>query len=158
MTIEAEPRTIGVEDRPLVSGSVITTLLTMVRARRDDAGVAQALALAGESRTFATLGDASNWSTQEEAVALINGSALITGDGALGLHIGESLLFVPDGTGFADRLRSLGTTEAALKHIGAVLGHFESASEAVSLELAHDHALVEVSPRTAAGVTPTCAR
>jgi diguanylate cyclase (GGDEF)-like protein len=146
MTVEAERRAGDLDDRREVSGAVIITVIDMVRAQRGDAGVAQALALAGESRTFSALGDAEAWSSQAETVALFNAAALVTGDGAVGLHVGESLLFVPDATGFTDRLHALGSPEVALKHVSPLLGHFESTSEAVALEVAPDHALIRVSP------------
>ena len=40
-----------------VSGSVINVLLALVHDQGGDSGVAQVFALAGESRTFAALGD-----------------------------------------------------------------------------------------------------
>src|SRR5664279_3921198 len=106
MTVEAEQRASDLDDRSEVSGAVVGTVLSMVRAQRGEPGVAQALALAGEGRSFSTLGDPAEWSSQTETVALFNAAALVTGDGAIGLHVGESLLFVPDGTGFADRVRA----------------------------------------------------
>ena len=148
MTVEAEQRASDLDDRSEVSGAVVGTVLSMVRAQRGEPGVAQALALAGEGRSFATLGDPAEWSSQTETVALFNAAALVTGDGAIGLHVGESLLFVPDDTGFADRLRSLGSTDVALKHVTPLVEKFETASEAVALEVAADHALIQVSPRS----------
>ena len=44
------------------------------------------------------------WSSLDETVALFNAAALVTGDGAVGLHVGEALLYADDGTGFVDRL------------------------------------------------------
>ncbi len=130
-----------------VSGSTVHVLIGMVQAHRGEVGVAQVLALAGELRPFAELGDLSRWSSLTESVALFNAAALVTGDGAVGLHVGEVLLFTPDAAAFADRLRALGSTRAVMQHVDTVIGHFETTSTAATLEIAADHALVEVVPR-----------
>src|SRR6267142_4801303 len=87
-----------------VSGSAVHVLMGMVQAHRGEAGVAQVLALAGERRSFADLADPDRWSSLSRTVALLNATALVTGDGAVGLHVGEVLLFTPDARQFADRL------------------------------------------------------
>ena len=148
MTVEAEETTSDTGHRGDVSGAVINVLMGMVHAHNGDVGVAQALALAGEGRTFSTLGDASAWSSLSETVALFNAAALVTGDGAVGLHVGERLLTSSDGTDFVDRLFALGSPEVALKHVGPLAGHFETRSEAAPLEVAPDHALIKVTPRS----------
>ncbi|MGD0393223.1 MAG: EAL domain-containing protein [Acidimicrobiales bacterium] len=148
MTVEAEQSTSETGHRDEVAGAVVHVLITLVHERNGDVGVAQALALADDGRSFATLGDMSSWSSLEEAVALFNAAALVTGDGAVGLHVGDALLFTADGTAFVDRLRALGTPEEAFKHISALIAHFDASCEAVALEVATDHALVEVLPRS----------
>ena len=80
-------------------------------------------------------------------MALLNAAALVTGDGAVGLHVGELLLFTPEGRTFADRLRALGSITGVLKHIEPVIDHFETTSSAGAVEVASDHALVEVVPK-----------
>ena len=130
-----------------VSGSAVHVLIGMVRSHSGEAGVAQALALAGERRTFAELADPDRWSSLTQTVALLNAAALVTGDGAVGLHVGEVLLFTPDAAPFTDRLRDLGSTSEVLKHIEPVLERFETTGSVTTLEVAADHALVEVVPR-----------
>ncbi len=126
---------------------VVHVLLALVRRLNGDVGVAQALALADDGRSFATLGDMTKWSPLDKTVALFNAAALVTGDGAVGLHVGEGLLYADDGTGFVNRLRALGSPESAFKHATPLLGYFDGTSEAVALEVATDHALIEVLPR-----------
>jgi diguanylate cyclase (GGDEF)-like protein len=138
-------------ERRGVSGGVVHVLINLVHAEAGDVGVAQALALAGEQRSFSLLGDVSCWSSLAETVALFNAVALVTGDGAIGLHVGHELLYAPDGTDFVDRLRALGSPEAALKQVTPLLDHFETTSEAVALEVAADHALIQVAPRHSEG-------
>ncbi len=130
-----------------VSGSAVHVLMGMVRSHSGEAGVAQALALAGEHRTFAQLADADRWSSLTQTVALLNAAALVTGDGTIGLHVGEVLLFTPDARSFTDRLRALGSTSEVLKHIEPVVERFETTASATTLEVSADHALVEVVPR-----------
>ena len=127
---------------------MVNSLVALVQARDGESGVAQALALAGESRPFSSLGDVGSWSSLDQAVALFNAAALVTGDAAMARHLGEDLLSVPDPTGFVDRLRALGSPGVAVKHIGPVLEHFEVVSKAETLEASADHALVRVSPLT----------
>jgi diguanylate cyclase (GGDEF)-like protein len=130
-----------------VSGSAVHVVIGLVRAHSGDAGVAQALALAGDGRSFTELADPARWSSLTETVALLNAAALVTGDGAIGLHVGEVLLFTPEGTAFGDRLRELGSIPRVLQHIGPVIDHFETTASAGAVEVAADHALVEVVPK-----------
>jgi diguanylate cyclase (GGDEF)-like protein len=149
MTVEAD-QTTGDAGRRDVSGTVITVLLSMVHGQNGDVGTAQALALAGERRSFSALRDAGAWSSLSEAVALFNAAALVTGDGAVGLHVGERLLTWPEEAPFVGQLVALGSPEAALTRVAALAEHFETESQASVVELAPDHALVRVSPRSAA--------
>jgi diguanylate cyclase (GGDEF)-like protein len=148
MTVEVERRTEDTGQSGQVSGTVVHSLLALVQARDGESGVAQALALAGESRPFSALDDSSSWSSLDQSVALFNAAALVTGDAAVARHLGEDLLFLPDPSGFVGRLQALGSPGVAIKHIGPVLEHFELVSKAETLETAADHALVKVSART----------
>jgi diguanylate cyclase (GGDEF)-like protein len=149
MSVEVEQTTFEAHRCGGVSGAVVAVLMGRVRAQGGDIGVAQALALAGDDRPFSTLADLNSWTTPSEAVALFNAAALVTEDGLIGIHVGEELLYRSDGTDFVSRLWALGSPEAALKHVSALIGHFETESEAVALEVAADHALIQLSPRSA---------
>ena len=148
MTVEAEETTGDTQEHGDVSGTVINVLVGMVHARSGDVGVAQTLALAGEGRSFATLRDANAWSSQVETVALFNAAALVTGDGAVGLHVGERLLTSSDSTEFTERLVALGSPEVAFKHVEVLAEQFETRSRAAPLQTAPDHALIRVTPRS----------
>jgi diguanylate cyclase (GGDEF)-like protein len=132
--------------RPGVSGAVIHALVSHIRTVAGEAGVAQALALAAEERSFAVLGDADRWIPVTDAAALFTAGALVTGDGAIALHVGEDLIWTSDGGNMAARMAALGTPEVAVHHIGALIEQFEGATEAVALEVGTGHALVEVTP------------
>ena len=90
MSVEAEQSTSETGHHDEVSGAVVHALISLVHEHNGDVGVAQALALADDGRSFAALGDMSAWSSLGEAVALFNAAALVTGDGAVGLHVGRS--------------------------------------------------------------------
>jgi diguanylate cyclase (GGDEF)-like protein len=147
MTVEVEHSGHRAGDHHAVSGTVVGALIGTVNAHSGEVGVAQALALAGDRRTFAALADRDAWSSLDETVALFNAAALVTGDGAVGVHVGEALLHPPERSEFVDRLRALGSTDTVLKHIGPLVDQFEDTSEAVALEVATDHALIRITPR-----------
>jgi len=133
-----------------VSGPVVHALVSLIRSESGEAGVAQALALAAEERSFPVLGDADSWTPLADATALFAAGALVTGDGAIALHTGHELLWIGEDGDLADRLAALGSPEAAVRHIGALIEQFEGATEAVTLEAGPGHALVQVA--TANGV------
>ena len=130
---------------PGVSGAVVQALVSLIRSEAGEAGVAQALALAAEDRSFAALGDTDRWTSLDDAVALFAGAALVTGDGAVALHTGEELLWTGEGTELADRVRALDSVDDAFRHVGALLARFEGATDAVALEVSPGRALVQVT-------------
>ena len=132
--------------RPGVSGTVVNALVSLIRSEAGEAGVAQALALASEERSFPILADADTWTPLADAAALFTAGALVTGDGAIARHIGEDLLWNDNRGVLAARLAALGSPEAAVRHIGALIEQFEGAVEAVTLEAEPGHALVQVTP------------
>ncbi len=130
--------------RPGVSGAVVHALVAHIRQVAGESGVAQALALAAEERPFPALGDSASWTPPADAAALFAAGALVTGDGAIGLHVGEEILWVGEDPP-APRLAGLGSPEVAVRHIGAWIERFEGATEAVALEVGPGRALVEVA-------------
>jgi diguanylate cyclase (GGDEF)-like protein len=139
------------EDRPGsprsgVSGAVVHALISFIRAEAGEAGVAQALALAAEERSFPKLGDDDSWTSLDDAAALFGAGALVTGDSSIALHVGEDLLWAGNRGELATRLAALGSPEVAVRHIGALIEQFEGATEAVTLEVEEGHALVQVWP------------
>ncbi|MGD0880709.1 MAG: EAL domain-containing protein [Acidimicrobiales bacterium] len=131
---------------PGVSGSVVHALVAHISSVAGDTGLAQALALAAEERPFPVLGDTHNWTAVEDAVALFTAGGLVTGDGAIALHVGQDLLWAPDTAGLAFRIRSLEFAEVAFRHVGALIDQFMGATDAAALETAPGRALVEVAP------------
>ena len=145
MSVKVEHKSPHAEGRREVPGSVVTAVIGLVGARCGDAGVSQVLALAGERRPYSDLADTGGWSSINQATALFDAAASVTADGAIGLHVGQTLLR-PTVDGVVDRILTAGSTEAVLHQVGALLGHFDGTAEAVPLEVEPDHALVRVSP------------
>ena len=147
MTVDVEERSHPTRKGRDVSGAVVSVVVRLVHARGGDVGVTQMLALAGEGRSFHELGDPHGWSSLDETVALLDAAALVTGDPAIALHVGNLLLAPSPGDDFTDRLRGLGSPASVLEDVARLLGHVETTSEAAPLEVAVDHALVSVTPR-----------
>ncbi len=146
MTVEVEKASHHPGDGRAVSGPVVKVLMGLVHAHSGDVGVAQALALAGEGRSFLELDNPATRSTLAETVALFNAAALVIGDGAIGLHVGDLLLSAPGGDAFVDRLLALGSPGEVFRQVEPLVAQFETTSEAEALEVADDHALVQVVP------------
>ena len=130
-----------------VSGAVTAALVRFVRGRMGSDGVQQMLAFAGERRPVAELEDVTGWSTHDEAVALLGAATLVTGDNAIGLHIGEEMLLERDASGVADRLRALGSPTALLENVTAAMAKFNTVSIAEPLEVGDAHAVIRAVTR-----------
>ena len=147
MTVEVDQSGNRTRRGHAIAGSVVGALIGLVHTDNGEIGVAQALALAGDRRSFAALGDPEAWSTLPEAVALFNAAALVTEDGAVGFHVGESLMTPAHDAEFLERLRGLGSMEAAIKQIAPILERFDRSSDTSLLEVSADHALIQVEAR-----------
>ena len=66
------------------------------------------------------LGDADTWTPLADAAALFAAGALVTGDGAIALHVGEELLWVGRRPAVPRTSPALGSPEVAVRHIGAM--------------------------------------
>ena len=152
MTVEAEQTTSDPGHRDEVSGVVVHVLINLVHDLKGDVGVAQALALAGDSRSFAALADMGAWSSLEEAVALFNAAALVTGDGAVGSPCrGEAALRRPTAPAWSTASGPWVRRPPRSSTSNPWSGHFDATSEAVALEVATDHALIQVLPLSGEG-------
>ena len=118
--------------------------------------MAQALALAAEERPFPTLGDAYRLDPARPTPPPCSPRrALVTGDGAIALHVGEDLLWTGDDPAgpSAPRTRIPGGRRPPHRRL---VEQFEGATEAVALEVGPGRALVQVRRRPVTGM-PTCA-
>ena len=141
-------------DHQDISGALTATLVRYVRRLSGDAGVLQMLAVAGERRGAEELEDVTSWSSYNEAVALLHAGAQVTGDGSIGLHLGEELLAQHLGTPVADQLRSLGSPAALLEHAIVALDRMVRVTSTEVLEHGSTYAMLRSTTRILAGRHP----
>ncbi len=129
-------------DHQDISGALTAVLVRCVRQHSGDSGVLQMLAVAGEHRSAAELEDVTSWSSHEEAVALLHAGAQVTGDGSIGLHVGEEMLRQHTGTPVADQLRSLGSPAALIEHTVTAIDRFVRVTSTEILEHGSTYAVL----------------
>ena len=142
---------IGFTDTPAdrgVSGMVTATLVRHVRARAGDAGVLRMLAIAGEPRPVDRLEDFATWIAHDNAVNLFHAAAQVTGEGEIGLRVGEAILLQYDGSLLAGQLRALGTPQAAAERLVGALPGFTATVEAEAVEVTETGAIARVITRS----------
>jgi len=127
-----------------VSGMVTATLVRHVRAKAGDAGVLRVLALAGEARSVDQLEDFTSWIDHADVVDLFHAAAQVTGEGEIGLRVGEAILLQYDGSLLTGQLRALGTPRAAFEQIIDALPGFTAAVTADAMDVAESHAMARV--------------
>jgi diguanylate cyclase (GGDEF)-like protein len=124
-----------------------SVLIRQVRATLGEQGVEKLLVMAGVDRTPAYLDDVGNWIWYDEAIALFEAAASLTGDERIGLRVGEELVRQHAGTPVATLLRSLGSPEAIYEQLTTAVGRFSTVTELRGLEVAPGHAVVEAKAR-----------
>ncbi len=130
-----------------VSGAVTGALVRYVRAHADESGVLRVLAIAGELRSADTLEAPDTFSGHDQAVTLFHAAAQVTGDGAVGLHVGEEMIHQYAGTAVEAQFRSLGSPEAM---VGTVVNSVSRVTTMVSsqaVDIGDNHATVKVITR-----------
>jgi diguanylate cyclase (GGDEF)-like protein len=122
-------------------------LLRQVRATLGSAAVDEAIRTAGLPYTADFLDDIGNWIWYEEAIALFEAGAQMTGDPQIGLRAGEESLRQHAGTPVATLLRSLGSPEAVLQQTALVATKFSTITEMRPTRVAPGHAVVTALAR-----------
>jgi len=130
-----------------VSGAVTRVLVGEVRRRAGEVGVERLRQLAHEARLPTELEDPTSWSTLEEALALFEAAAEVTGDTGIARHVGEEMLRQHDGTSVAQLLRSLGSPGALLENVAGALAKFTTVAAMEPLEVGDAHAVVQARSR-----------
>src|SRR3954462_5948140 len=113
-----------------------------------DEGVQEVLRRTGVPYTAAFLDDVANWIWYEEAIAIFEAGAELTGEPRIGLRAGEQAVRQHAGTQVATLLRSLGSPEAILEQCALVATKFSTVTTMRTVELAPGRAyvLAEVRP------------
>ncbi len=133
-----------------VTGAVTGVLVRYVRTLAGDAGVLRMLALSGEFRSGAMLESPDTFSTHEQAVTLFHAGAQVTGDGDIGLHVGEEMLRQYRGTDVDEHFRSLGSPSAMAAQVADSVARFTTFVTSQAIDIGETYAKVKVI--TAAGV------
>ena len=126
-----------------VSNTVTALILRHARSVDGDAGIAEVLRLAGETRTIEELEDAANWSSGDQALTLFDALAEYTADPDVGLLVGEDLLRQYEGTEIAALLRSLGSPSELLRNIAATSAKYSTMVHSVALEIGDTEGTIE---------------
>src|SRR4051794_13132873 len=130
-----------------VGCSMSSVLLRRVRAVSGDDVVAALLIRAATPRTAAYLENVENWIEYDEACALFEAAAELTGDAEIGLRTGEDMVRQHAGTSVATLLRSLGSPEAILEQVAVTVTKFSTVTAMEPLEVGPGQALVRAFAR-----------
>src|SRR4051794_7154265 len=137
-----------------IACSMTGVLLRHVRSTLGDAAVAEVLTRAGVPYDAAYLDDVGNWIWHEEAVALFEAAAEMTGDDRIGMRVGELLVRQHAGTPVATLFRSLGSPEAVFEQLALAITKFSTVTECVPVEVSPGRAVVRSSAREGFTRTP----
>ena len=127
--------------------SMVSLLLREVRATLGADGVEEAIRRAGVDYTPEFLDDVANWIWYDEALAIFEAGAELTGDARIGLSAGEQAVRQHAGTQVATLLRSLGSPEAILEQCALVATKFSTVTTMSTEELSPGRARVVANAR-----------
>jgi diguanylate cyclase (GGDEF)-like protein len=114
-----------------------------VRATLGPDAVEQVIREAGVPYSVAHLDDVANWIWYDEAMAVFEAAAAVTGDQRIGLRAGEQAVRQHAGTPVATLLRSLGSPEAILEQVSLAATKFSTVTDMRAVEVGPGHATVE---------------
>jgi diguanylate cyclase (GGDEF)-like protein/putative nucleotidyltransferase with HDIG domain len=124
-----------------------SVLLRRVRATLGEEAVDEVLRLSGVDYTAAYLDDLGNWIWYDEAVALFEAAATVTGDPRIGRRIGEETVRQHAGTQVATMFRSLGSPEKVYEQMALVVTKFSTVTELTPVEVGPGRAVVRAQAR-----------
>jgi diguanylate cyclase (GGDEF)-like protein len=118
------------------------TLLARIRGIAGEDGVQQLLRDAGSPRTAEYLEDLGNWIGFDEAIALWDAGAAITGDRMFARHVGEDALKFAGGTANAAVIRELGSVEEDIRRLSVHNQRFSTVADLEAVEVRPGYAEV----------------
>src|SRR4051812_19039892 len=127
--------------------SMSAILVRRTRAAGGAAGVMELLRRAGSMRTAPYLEDVGNWISHDEAVALFDAAAAMTGDPHIGRRIGEEAVRQHAGTPVATLLRNLGAPEEVFRQITLTVSKFSTVTEMDALLADRGRAIIRSKAR-----------
>jgi diguanylate cyclase (GGDEF)-like protein len=136
----------GDADRQLAC-TMTSVLLRLVRAVGGEAAVRSLLEHAKSRREASYLENVDNWISLDEACALLEAGALVTGEPTFARRVGESTLRQHAGTQVATLLRSLGSVEAIFKVVALSAAKVSTVTDLDTVEVAPGHAVITAVAR-----------
>ncbi|HYM54125.1 MAG TPA: GAF domain-containing protein, partial [Solirubrobacteraceae bacterium] len=124
-----------------------SVLLELVRSERGEAAVAELLERAASRHEVAYLENLDNWISLNEACALLQAGAQVTGDPTFARRVGEQMVGQHAGKQVATLLRSLGSVEAVLQAVAQAATKFSTATTLEAVEVGPGHAVVAAAAR-----------
>ena len=109
-----------------IACSMPATLLRYIRSSLGDEAVYELIERSGVPYTRHFLDDVANWIWHEEAVALLEAAAELTGDPHIGIRVGELMVRQHAGTPVATLFRSLGSPQAIYEQLALVVTKFST--------------------------------
>jgi diguanylate cyclase (GGDEF)-like protein len=122
-------------------------LIRYIRAVAGELGVLQVLAIAGEFRSAQALETPDTFSSHQQAVTLFHAAAQVTGDGNVGLHVGERMIRQYAGTEVEAQFRALGSVEAMVGNVVASVSRVTAMVTAQAISIGDNHTTVKVMTR-----------
>ncbi len=122
-------------------------LVRLVRRRGGEASVASLLAQAGSTHDATYLEDIEHWISLDEACALLEAGAEVTGEHDFARQVGAEMLRQHAGTQVATMMRSLGSPEAIYQAVAQASSNVSTVSDLTSLETEPGRALVSAVAR-----------
>jgi diguanylate cyclase (GGDEF)-like protein len=119
-----------------------SVLVRRIRRTLGEEGLNALLERSGSSRTIAYLDDLTNWISYDEAMALFEAGAELTGDQQIARHVGEETVAQHAGTPVATLMRSLGSPDAIYSAMAQAGSKFTTASVLEAVEVSPGRALI----------------
>jgi diguanylate cyclase (GGDEF)-like protein len=146
MSSEAPPSPASEPGKHLAC-SMTSVLVRLVREAHGESGVIALLEEAASSRDAAYLENIENWVSLDEACALLEAGARITGEDSFARQVGAETLVQHAGTQVATLMRSLGSPEAIYETVAQASSNVSTVSELKTLETGPGHVLISAVAR-----------
>ncbi|HUF32576.1 MAG TPA: diguanylate cyclase [Acidimicrobiales bacterium] len=130
----------------VVSGAVTSEVLSLVRVREGDDGVARLLELAGERRSVAELEDLTDWSSYEQGRCLLEAAGEVLGGSHHLREVAQHWVRAGAAGDVAAVLQSLGSPEALLEAMPEVVSKFSTVTPMETVEVREGGGVVAAWP------------
>jgi diguanylate cyclase (GGDEF)-like protein len=124
-----------------------SVLVRLVRSRGGEAAVADVLEQAASEHDAQYLEDIEHWISLDEACALLEAGARVTGEQTFARQVGAEMLRQHAGTQVATMMRSLGSAEAIYEAVAQASSKVSTVTEMEALEAAPGRAVVTAKAR-----------